>query len=160
MPATIRYRFTQKFHFPAKAAFDWCTDFTSQDHKLMGNLHAERKVVQVSEGIMVLEEVFHMADGKIFKQKLITLYPDRLFWVATHLIGPNRHSQFTYQINPCNSGSQLEFTALHIEHDKNFTETEAKALAERLCREDAEAWRLLAAAMAKDLTNTFKATMR
>lgn len=150
MPVSIRYRFTQTFHFSAKDAFDWCTDFAPQDHALMGDPNAERKVVHVSEGVMVLEEVFHTAEGDVSKQKLVTLYPDRLSWASTHLTGPNKHSQFLYQITIVKGGSQLEFTGLHIDYGKNLTAAEVAALSERLCREDAEAWRLLAAAMAKD----------
>jgi hypothetical protein len=151
MPVSIRYRFTQKIPVQAKAAFDWCTDFTPNDHALMGDLQSERKITRISDGVMVLDEVFRISEGEVVKQKLVTLYPDRLFWVATHLTGPNQYSQFTYQITPENGGSQLEFTALNIEHDKNLTKAEVAALSERLCREDAEAWRLLATAMTKDL---------
>jgi hypothetical protein len=150
MPASIRYRFTQKFTFSAKDAYDWCTDFAPQDHMLMGDPSAERKIVQVAEGVIVLDEIFHTSTGDAAKQKLVHLYPQNFSWVSTHLTGPNKHSQFTYQITPTKDGSKLEFTAHHIE-PKNLTTTEAKALGERLCREDAEAWRLLAVAMAKDL---------
>jgi hypothetical protein len=149
MTSSIRYRFTQKFPFPAKAAFEWCTDFAPQDHTLMSDPTGERKILPVSEGVLILDETFHSQDGVVAKQKLVTLYSDRMFWVSTHLTGPNKHSQFTYQITPIKGGSQLEFTGLHIEHRK-LTASEVKKLSERLCKEDAEAWRLLAQAMTKD----------
>jgi hypothetical protein len=151
MPASIRYRFTQQFLVPAKDAYLWCTDFAPQDHKLMGDETATRQIVNVTEGMIILNEVFHTVNGDFEKQKLVHLYPQSRSWVSTHLTGPNKHSQFTYRITPEKGGSKLEFTALHIEHGENLTATEIKALGERLCREDAEAWRLLAAAMAKDL---------
>jgi hypothetical protein len=149
MFSSILYRFIQKFPFPAKAAFEWCTDFVPQDHTLMGDPTGERKIHPVSEGVLILDETFHSPDGDVAKQKLVTLYPDRMFWVSTHLTGPNKHSQFTYQITQIKGGSQLEFTGLHIEHRK-LTVSEVKELSERLCKEDAEAWRLLAQAMTKD----------
>ena len=151
MSASIRYRFTQKFPYPPKAAFDWCTDFAPQDHTLMGDPNAERKVIPMSKGVLILDEVFHTPNGDVLKQKLVTLYPDRLSWVSTHLTGPNKHSQFTYQITPIKGGSQLEFTGLYIEYGKKLTAVEVKLLSERFCKEDADAWGLLAAAMVKDL---------
>jgi hypothetical protein len=116
----------------------------------MGDSTGKRKILPVSEGIVLLEEVFHNQNGDVAKQKLVTIYSDRMFWVSTHLAGPNKYSQFTYQITPIKGGSQLEFTGLHIEHRK-LTASEVKELSERLCKEDAEAWRLLAQAMTKDL---------
>jgi hypothetical protein len=150
MSTSIRYRFIQNFPFSADAAFAWCTDFTPEDHQLMGDATGERKVTHLSEGVILFDEVFHTPDGDVSKQKLVTLYPDRYSWVSTHLTGPNKHSQFTYQITPVKGGSQLEFTGLHIEHQK-LLPAEVKVLAQRFCRDDAGAWRLLAAAMAKDL---------
>jgi hypothetical protein len=151
MPASIRYRFTQKFAFSAKDAYDWCTDFEPQDHKLMGDETATRQIVNVAEGMVILNEVFQTPNGDFEKQKIVHLYPQSRSWVSTHLTGPNKHSQFTYQITPEKGGSKLEFTALHIDYGKNLTTAEVKTLSERLCREDAEAWRLLAEAMTKDL---------
>jgi hypothetical protein len=150
MSTSIRYRFTQKFPYPPDVAFAWCTDFAPEDHELMGDPSGERKLIRVSEGVIILDEVFHTSEGDVPKQKLVTIYPDRYSWVSTHLTGPNKNSQFTYQITPVKGGSQLEFTGLHIEHKKLMT-AEVKVLAQRFCRDDAAAWRLLAQAMAKDL---------
>ena len=150
MSSSIRYSFTQKFPYSPDAAFAWCTDFAPEDHELMGDSTGERKIISVSEGVLILDEVFHTPNGDVPKQKLVTLYPVSHSWVSTHLTGPNKYSQFTYKITPTKDGSQLKFTGLHIEH-KKLTMAEVKEWAERLCKDDAEAWRLLAAAMIKDL---------
>jgi hypothetical protein len=64
------------------------------------------------------------------------------------LTGPNKHSQFLYQITPQDKDvSVITFTALHLEYDEKV---DAKLLAERLCKEDACAWKLLAVVMAED----------
>jgi hypothetical protein len=97
----------------------------------------------------MLTDALHTVSGSIEKQKLVQLYPDQLFWVNTHLTGPNRHSQFLYQISPDGKGgSYLDFTALHLEYEsKEDTET----LAARLCRADSDMWKLLAKAMTDEL---------
>jgi hypothetical protein len=83
----------------------------------------------------------------------VQLYPDRLRWVSTHLTGANRYSQFIYEISSESAkASRLKFTALHLEYEKaNLGKADAKSLASKLCKEDSEAWKLLAKAMAKEL---------
>lgn len=150
MPVIIRYRFTQVFAVPPKQAYLWCTDFTPQDHLLMGHENVERQVLHVSDGIVLLQEVFHTSNGDVEKQKIVHLYPKELRWVSTHLTGPNKHSQFSYKISPENGCSKLEFEALHVENGRDITRVEAGVLVEQLRRNDSEAWRLLAEAMNKE----------
>ncbi len=148
MPLSIRYHFTQSFSVSAQEAFDWCADFGSQDHILMGDKTAERQINHFTEGVIILKDSFHSPAGSIEKQKLVILYSDQYKWTSTHLTGPNKHSQFLYQITPQGKdASVLTFTALHIEYDEK---ADSKLLAERLCKEDAVAWKLLAIAMAED----------
>ncbi len=148
MPISVRYHFTQCFAVSAQEAFDWCTDFDSQDNLLMGDKTAERQITHLADGAIILKDIFHGAAGTIEKQKVVHLYPDQYKWTSTHLTGPNKHSQFLYQITPRGKdASVLTFIALHLEYDEK---TDAKLLAERLCKEDAYAWKLLTAAMAED----------
>ena len=73
-------------------------------------------------------------------------------WVSTHISGLNKYSQFIYEIRPDgDSGSRLEFTARHIEHQENLTCQEQKALTDRLCTTDSDLWKRLAKAMEKEL---------
>jgi len=87
------------------------------------------------------------------KQKLVHLHPDSLRWTSTHLSGPNKYSQFVYEISEENDcASRLDFYGLHIENvEDNLDEAGAKLLTERLCREDSKAWELLANAMIQEL---------
>ncbi len=150
MVTTVRYHFRQSIPVPAKEAFDWCTDYNPQDLLLIGYSNSTRVVTWVSEGSVILTDTFHTETGIVEKQKLVHLYPDRLFWDNTHLAGPNKHSQFLYQISPDGKGgSYLDFTALHLEYE---SKEDAKTLAERLCHADAAMWRLLAKAMTDELT--------
>lgn len=149
MVTTVRYHFRQSFPVPPKEAFDWCTDFTPQDQPLKGYSNSTRAVTKVSDGSVILTDTLHAAAGSVEKQKLVQLYPDQHFWVATHLTGPNKHSQFLYQITPDQKGgSYLDFTALHLAYE---TEEDAETLAARLCQADSAAWKLLAKAMANEL---------
>jgi len=97
----------------------------------------------------MFKDTFHTASGDVEKEKLVKLYPEKLFWVSTHLSGPNKHSQFLYQIVPRGKkGSKLIFTASHLESDEK---ADVDQLAHRLCKEDAGAWKLLAKAMETEL---------
>ncbi len=148
MPLPVRYHFCQRFAVSAKRAFEWCTTFDPQDHKLMGDEGAGRHVTKIAEGTIILKDIFHTATGTSEKEKLVQLYPDQLSWVSTHLTGPNKYSQFLYKISPEGEASILDFTGLHMDYQ---TQTGAESLAQKLCKEDAAAWKLLARAMEKEL---------
>ena len=72
-------------------------------------------------------------------------------WVSTHLSGPNKYSQFLYQITAEGEFSRLDFTAFHIERKENLTQKALEALTDELCMGDSGMWKLLAKAMKKDL---------
>lgn len=152
MPNKLLYHFTQPLDVQTQAAFHWCVDYSSDDPSLMGEDNAKREVTWIAESVVLLKETVHTNSGVIEKQKLVHLYPDRLMWVSTHLSGPNKHSQFIYEIKPEGDGcSRLEFTAHHMEHQENLTPQEQKALTDRLCKADSDLWKRLAKAMEKEL---------
>lgn len=152
-PCVIRYHFSQSFAVSARLAYRWCTDFTPEDHALMGENNVERQVVHVEDDLLVLKEIFHKSSDDVEKQKLVHLYPDQLSWVSTHLTGPNKHSQFTYELlDKGNNTSCLNFSAHHVEYQKEImTRTDIEVLADNLCKSDSEAWKLLAKTMEKEL---------
>jgi len=155
MPISVRYNFIQRFVVSAQEAFDWCTDFNSQDNMLMGNKMAEPQITHLANGVLILKDSFNSVTGKIEKQKLVHLYPDQCRWTSTHLTGPNKHSQFLYKItSQSKNTSFLTFKALHLEYNQR---EDAKLLAERLCKEDAYAWKLLEGAMVEDKNRIPKA---
>ena len=152
MPCSIRYRFSQRFSVPARKAYEWCTDFGPKDHALMGDEAAERQITHLTDTTIILTDIFHTGKGKVEKQKLVQLYPDRLRWISTHLTGPNKYSQFIYEISAEDNGaSRLDFTALHLEYEKKLDSEDIKSLADKLKEEDSKAWKLLAKAMTKEL---------
>lgn len=148
MPVLVRYRFTKDLPLPPKEAYLWCTSYTEQDHALMGNANAERQVTPLTDAALILKDIFHTGNGDVEKQKLVCLYPDRLCWVSTHLVGATKYSQFIYQISAKDDGkSQLEFKDQEKEH---LTEKESQALATDLSASDAKTWKLLASEMKKN----------
>ena len=149
MPLPVRYHFRQRFSIPAKKAFEWCTSFDPQDHALMGDVGVDRIVTSVADGIIILKDVFRSGTGTIEKEKLVQLYPDQLSWVSTHLTGPNKYSQFLYKISADGKGASiLDFTGLHLDYKEKAG---AESLAQKLCKEDAAAWKLLTKEMEKEL---------
>ena len=152
MPYPIRYRFSQYFAASAQEAYTWCTDYQPDDHALTGNPNAKRAVTWLTQSTVILKETFPTQNGTIEKEKLVHLYPDKLMWVSTHLSGPNKYSQFLYQITTEGAeASCLDFIALHIEHKENLSQIDLETLTDALCRGDSDMWKLLAEAMEKEL---------
>ena len=154
MPHSIYYRFSQRFSVPAAKAYEWCTYYDPQDHALM-RANAKREIVHISEDRILLIDTYYNKNEKVTKQKLVCLYPNRLLWTSTHLTGPNKYSQFLYEIVPESKRvCHLDFTGMQIEHNngKTLSKKEIKTLARRLKKEDSAAWRLLAAAMEREFT--------
>jgi hypothetical protein len=152
MSFAFRYRFSQDFDVPAEDAFLWCTDFTPQDHLLAGNSTAQRQVTHLTDSTVILKDTFCNGNEVVEKEKLVQFYPDRFTWVSTHISGPNKYSQYLYEIFVITPfTSRLRFTAIHIEHGKEeMTKVRALALSDKLCNEDSALWRLFALAMHRD----------
>ncbi len=149
---TIRYHFSQRFAASAQAAYEWCTDYSPSDHAIMAHKDAKREVTWLTDATVLLRDVFAGSNNVVEKEKLVHLYPDQLIWVSTHLSGPIKYSQFIYQIvADGNSGSHLDFNAAYIENLENPTPKDLKQLSDKLCKADSDTWRLIAAAMEKDL---------
>ena len=152
MPYPIRYNFIQHFNLTAEKAYKWSTDFSPIDPAIMNEKNQKREVTKSTDFTILLKETFHTNNGDIIKEKLVQLYPDKLTWVSTHLSGPNKHSQFIYEISSKKEdSSQLNFTALHLEYRDHMTEKEVETLASDLCRYDSNVWKLLAKAMEKEI---------
>ena len=150
---TAQYTFRQPFRFSVDRAFRWCIDFQPGDLALE-NEKGRRKVRWFSGDLLVLTDTFVQAGRRpTTKTKLVRLRRPQHAWTSTHLAGPNRYSQFWYEILPDGkSASHLEFKGLHVERRPGAASPTAAAnLARRLKREDSSAWRLLAAAMETDL---------
>ena len=152
MPTSINYEFSQTFNVPAKEAYLWCTDYSPDDPAIMGEKNATRQVKKLTNTTILLTETFRIGKENIKKEKLIQLYPDRLMWVSTHLSGPNKYSQFMYEISAeTPSACRLDFTAQHIEHKTGMSQTDILKLKDKLCRYDSNVWKLLAKEMEKEL---------
>jgi hypothetical protein len=152
MLIAVRYDFCQHFAISAHKAYQWCTDFTPEDHALMGEDKIERQVKHLTDTTVILKETLQTNERNVEKQKLVQLYPNRLCWISTHLTGPNKYSQFIYEITAeGKSASRLNFTALHIEHEEETPKENADLLAEKLCNYDSNVWKLLAQSMEKEL---------
>jgi hypothetical protein len=68
------------------------------------------------------------------------------------LSGPNKHSQFIYEISVEGDGaSRLDFTALHLEQGEKLDAASVKAFADKLKRADSAIWKLLAKAMEREI---------
>lgn len=121
---------------------------------LIQEQNATRDVRQVSEDTILLNDTYTVGGERVTKQKLVCLYPDRLTWTSTHVTGPNRCSQFLYEITPDTERTcLLKFTGLFLDYniEKRGDEKENDLLAKKLEKMDSENWRLLAREMEKEL---------
>lgn len=153
MPRAIHYGFGQSFSVSARRAFEWCTDYGPGDMALMREENATREVQRISDDTIVLIDT-HVSEGKsTVKQKLVCLYPSRLMWTSTHLTGPNKYSQFLYEITPeTDRTCRLTFTGLSLDYSiKRLGEKGVGQLAKGLEKMDSEIWKLLAKEMEKEL---------
>lgn len=148
---SVHYGFSQPFDFPAKTAFDWCTDYRPDDWARMGK-KGTRRVKRINEDTLILTDTVTGEDGPITKQRLVRLNPERLAWTNTHLAGPNEHSQFWYQIVARGNGkSTLDFTGLQVNYGKRPSAARIAEMAEELEADDSRMWSLLAKEMRNDL---------
>ena len=148
---TIRYDFSQQFDVPAEDAFKWCTDYREDDFSLM-EMKGQRQIKKVSDDVIILTDIIHSNGKSTIKKKLVRLDAKRFFWSNTHLAGPNKHSQFLYQIIPMKSKSRLEFTGLQVNYSKTkLSQKEINLIKREAEEEDSAIWKRLAKAMEKDL---------
>ncbi len=118
----------------------------------MGEENAVREITKLTGQTIILKETLPNGKEFVVKEKLVQLYPDRLTWVSTHISGPNKYSQFLYEIiaEPA-SNSRLDFTAHQVEYKTETASTDVIALTDNLCKYDSHVWRLLAKAMEKEI---------
>jgi hypothetical protein len=153
-PYSTRYGFSQRFKVPAGEAYRWATDYQPDDWSLMGK-KGKRGIKRLSGNAIILTDRIYGDDGRyVSKRRLVLLYPERRSWTNTHLGGPNKHSQFLYEIIPeGKNSSRLDFTGFQINYDAQGEASPEKveSLAHKLREDDVATWRLLAKAMERDL---------
>lgn len=148
---SVRYRFTQRFPVSAQEAFEWATDYQPTDLALMGE-DGKRTIQKITEDAIILKEDITHARGRTSKVKLVRLNPRALSWHNIHIRGPNKYSEFLYEITPEGKGrSKLTFTGLLVLYSKDrLSAQKLKQIANREKHYDSKAWKRLADAMAKE----------
>jgi hypothetical protein len=149
----LRYRFRQPLRAPARAAYDWCTDFGPADGRLFSE-RTVRSVRRLSEDALVMTDTTFPRGRPLRIHRLVRLNPTVMAWTNTHLDGPYRHSQYWYRIISDGPGaSHLEFIGLRLETCPRLpSDAEATRRAEECRRHDSAEWRHhLAPALARDL---------
>ena len=149
---SIRYEYSQHFRVPAAEAFAWCTDYSPEDHRLMG-IKGRRKSTRVTGDTILLDDRTSPAGRAVNKRKLVRTDPKRLTYYNVHLTGPNRHSLYFYQIVPDGDGeSRLDFTGDEVSYPRK---TPSKRQLEEMAEAEAAAgrrdWGNLAKAMESEL---------
>ncbi len=152
---SIQYHFSQIFAIPAFDAYTWCTNYDQNDLKLMQQ-NGKREINHLTETTIILTDTFFNKKNPIKKNKLIQLYPDRLSWTNTHLSGPNKYSQFLYEIKPENEKtSKLYYIGLQMEYKKHkLSKKDIEAREKEQMNEDAAVWKIIAEEMERELGKT------
>jgi hypothetical protein len=151
-PISVNFEFVQRFKVPAKAAYAWATDYRPEDHELLG-WRGRRKIDRICNDTLILTDTVQKAGGgRVTKKRHVRLYPERLTWINTHISGPNRHSQFLYEITPeGRNSSRLRFTGREIRKAEPTSARQLAALVAEERKEDSALWKRLARAMEADL---------
>lgn len=151
--ASLRYEFRQAFHAPARAAYDWCTDFRPSDAGLFEQKW-RRVVRRLSDDTLILTETTYPEGKRRVIQRLVRLNPKELAWTNTHISGPFRHSQYWYRIVADGPRrSHLEFLGMRLLRTARvLRRSDVARLAKEERRADSRLWRRrLAPALERDL---------
>jgi hypothetical protein len=118
---------------------------------LMGR-KGSRQIRKISNDVIILTDIIFNGRKSVTKKKLIRLDAKKLFWSNTHLTGPNKYSQFLYQIIPMKQKSRLAFTGLQANYSKTkVSQKVIKLIENRVKEEDSAIWKRLAKRMDDDL---------
>lgn len=148
---SVRYGFSQAFEVEPSTAYEWCTDFREDDWARMGK-KGTRRIQRINDDGLILTDSVGTGKRRVTKRRLVRLNPDRLAWTNTHLSGPNRFSQFWYEIvSDGKGGSSLEFTGLQVKYGSRPSSARIAEMAKELATEDSGDWLLLANEMHRDL---------
>lgn len=149
---SVSYQFIQSFSVPARQAFRWATDYQPSDLALMGE-NGKRIINRITDNTIILEEEIMQEKKKSQKIKLVRLNPRSLSWHNIQLRGPNKHSEFIYEISPeGRKRSRLTFTGLLVIYSKTpLNARKLRQIASREKRYDSNAWKKLAKAMTREL---------
>jgi hypothetical protein len=150
----VPYGFRMTLPAPRAWAFRWATDYRSTDFEVLG-WPAHRKVQRLADDLYLLTDSFGndpfaaSSGRRAVKEKLVHLYPESCSWTSTHLSGPNRGSQFLYELRPGGPGtSRFRYTGAQVESARGPVTRAAIARRARALRaEDMRGWRSLARAM-------------
>ena len=151
--ASLQYGFRQNLRVPARAAFQWCTDFGPADGKIFAQW-TRRSVQWLNEEALIMTDLTRPAGRLLRIHRLVRIRPSELAWTNTHLDGPYRHSQYWYRIVPDGPRKcHLEFRGLRLERSSRRRSPKAIArMAQECRRHDAGEWHdRIAPALARDL---------
>lgn len=138
----IRYEFRQPFRVPARAAFEWCTDFRPSDAKLFEQKW-QREVRRLSPDALILTETTYPKGKVRVIQRLVRVNDQNLAWTNTHISGPFLHSQYWYRVVPDGARrSHLVFTGMRLVRTSRVLSAAEKArLTEQERSGDSRLWR-------------------
>lgn len=148
----VSYKFNQQFPVPAQEAFDWCTDYQPTDLALMGE-DGKRRINRLTGDTVILEEDVVQDNKRVTKVKLVKLNRRTHSWHNIQLKGPNRYSEFIYEIvSEGRRRSRLTFMGLLLVYStKRISQQRLRQIANRERGYDSRAWKRLASAMAEEL---------
>ncbi len=139
---SLHFRFRQTFRVPARAAYEWCTDYRTSDARLFEQKW-RREVRRLTEDALILTETTWPRGRPRVIRRLVRLSPRDLSWTNTHISGPFRHSQYWYCIVPDGPRRcHLVFTGLRlIRTPRPLSASEKTRRAEQERLGDARLWR-------------------
>lgn len=102
---TIRY--TRRFPYAPRQAYEWLTDYRDDDHLLAGAIVKRRDVVKKEGNVVHLDGELEALGYHGKGRAEVHLFPDSLRWEARFLEGSGRGSLYTYALTPTKDGCKL-----------------------------------------------------
>ncbi len=119
---------------------------------MMGE-EGNRRINKLTSDTVILEEHVVQDNKRVTKVKLVKLNRSTNSWHNIQLKGPNKYSEFIYEIvSEGRRSSRLIFTGLLLVYStKRISQQKLRQIANREKKYDSRAWKRLASAMAKEL---------
>lgn len=150
-PRMVAYRYARVFPHPARACYQWLTDYSDKDPELAGAVLREREVQERTPERVVMRVHNEMLGRAMKGRAEVLLHPESLSYEARPLDGDGKGLHYTYRLTELGPRS-TRFEVVYNHRARSWkTWLRLQAARPLAMRRIARMWDGFARAMAKDL---------
>ncbi len=159
-PKMVVIPYTREFPHPARACFDWLTDYSDQDPSLTSEIVKGRSVVSREGDRIVLDVDTDLFGRRVKGRAEVRVYPDELRYEARSLHGDGKGVLYEYQLTELAPG-RTRFEVRYGTRVRRLRPRIMMMLAQPFIKRRIHTmWEGFAAAMAADLAEPGNAARR